>query len=154
MALLNQRIQRSWLTLSFYEVVPISQNQDTIGPLTRSMTDAAIVLSIIAGPDAADNFTLAQPSPVPDYTKALNLNAFSGKRIGVPRVGFTDARSSIDAVVNASFNAALDIMRQLGATIVDPANLPSASEIAASSNETFVLDVDFKVSYDFQATQL
>lgn len=127
-------------------MVPISQNQDTIGPLTRSMTDAAIVLSIIAGPDAADNFTLVQPSPIPDYTKALNPNALRGKRIGIPRIGFTDARSGIDAVVNASFNAALDVIRGLGATIVDPADLPTAAEISASKNETFVLDVDFKVS--------
>lgn len=127
-------------------MVPISQHQDTVGPLTRSITDAAIVLSIIAGPDPADNFTLSQPSPVPDYTKALKTNAFRGKRIGVPRIGFTDAKSGIDAVVNASFNTALDIIRGLGATIVDPADLPSAAEILVSGNETFVLDVDFKAS--------
>ena len=53
--------------------------------MVRSVSDAAIVLSIIAGPDPKDNFTLAQPLPVPDFTKALDKNALKGKRIGVPR---------------------------------------------------------------------
>jgi amidase len=43
---------------------------------------------VIAGPDPNDNFTLAQPFPVPDFTKALNKNALKGKRIGVPRKVF------------------------------------------------------------------
>ncbi|KAJ7837915.1 amidase signature enzyme [Mycena leptocephala] len=101
-------------------VVPISAHQDTVGPITRSVTDAAIVLSIIAGKDPNDNFTLAQPPVIPDFTKALNKNALKGKRIGVP------ARSA-------------------GATIVDPADLPSADEFVTSNNETVVLEVDFKV---------
>ena len=51
--------------------------------MTRSVTDAAIVLSVIAGKDPKDNFTLAQPDTVPDYTKALNTSALQGARIGV-----------------------------------------------------------------------
>ncbi|KAI0826093.1 amidase signature enzyme [Irpex lacteus] len=127
-------------------VVPISEHQDTIGPMTRSIADAAIVLSIIAGKDPNDNFTLAQPSPVPDYTKALNKNALKGKRIGVPRKVFTnDTVTGNDPFVNIVFNAALETLRTLGATVVDPADLPSAEEIAVSNNETVVLDVDFKI---------
>ncbi|KAJ8700654.1 hypothetical protein PTI98_003663 [Pleurotus ostreatus] len=127
-------------------VIPISAHQDTVGPMTRSLTDAAIVLSVIAGKDANDNFTLAQPSRVPDYTKALNKNALRGKRIGVPRRVFTDdSITGTDPSVNVAFNRALDIIRSLGATVVDPADLPSADEIAISNNETLVLDVDFKV---------
>ncbi|KAG9226805.1 hypothetical protein CCMSSC00406_0009723 [Pleurotus cornucopiae] len=127
-------------------VIPISAHQDTVGPMTRSLTDAAIVLSVIAGKDANDNFTLAQPSRVPDYTKALNKNALRGKRIGVPRRVFTDdSITGTDPSVNVAFNRALDIIRGLGATVVDPADLPSADEIAVSNNETIVLDVDFKV---------
>ncbi len=115
--------------------------------MTRSLTDAAIVLSVIAGKDANDNFTLAQPPRVPDYTKALNKNALRGKRIGVPRRVFTDdSITGTDPSVNVAFNRALDIIRSLGATVVDPADLPSADEIAVSNNETVVLDVDFKVS--------
>ncbi|KAL4264252.1 Amidase signature (AS) superfamily protein [Pleurotus pulmonarius] len=127
-------------------VIPISAHQDTVGPMTRSLTDAAIVLSVIAGKDANDNFTLAQPPRVPDYTKALNKNVLRGKRIGVPRRVFTDdSITGTDPSVNVAFNRALDIIRSLGATVVDPADLPSADEIVASSNETIVLDVDFKV---------
>lgn len=111
------------------------------------MSDAAIVLSIIAGPDPNDNFTLAQPLPVPDFTKALNKSALAGKRIGVPRAVFlNDSLSGNDPFVNVAFEGALNAIRALGATVVDPADLPSAEEIAVSNNETLVLDVDFKVS--------
>jgi len=112
------------------------------------MTDAAIVLSIIAGKDPNDNFTLSQPV-VPDYMKALNINALKGKRIGVPRTIFTDDNlTGNDPFVNIAFNKSLDIIRSLGATIVDPTDLPSAFEIVNSSNETFVLEVDFKVQLE------
>ncbi|KDQ59508.1 hypothetical protein JAAARDRAFT_126672 [Jaapia argillacea MUCL 33604] len=127
-------------------VIPISEHQDTVGPLTRSVSDAAIVLSVIAGPDPNDNFTLAQPSPVPDFAQALNSSALCGARIGVPRQMFLNATiSGIDPSVMVAFEAALETMKAMGATIVDPADMPSADEIALSNNETIVLDVDFKV---------
>ncbi|PPQ69889.1 hypothetical protein CVT26_014152 [Gymnopilus dilepis] len=130
-------------------VVPISEHQDTIGPLTRSVTDAAIVLSVIAGKDPNDNFTLAQPPVVPDFTKALNKNALRGKRIGVPRrVFLNESNTGNDPSINAAFEQALVTLKTLGATIVDPADLPSAEEIANSGNETVVLDVDFKIQLD------
>jgi amidase len=127
-------------------VIPTSEHQDTVGPLTRSVSDAAIVLSIIAGKDPNDNFTLAQPITVPDYTKALNKNALAGKRIGVPREVFLNPNNTgLDPSVLAAFEEALDTIRGLGATVVDPANLPSAQEILASNNEIVVLNVDFKI---------
>ncbi|KAF8889183.1 amidase signature enzyme [Gymnopilus junonius] len=130
-------------------VIPISEHQDTVGPITRSVTDAAIVLSIIAGKDPNDNFTLAQPPIVPDFTKALNKNALRGKRIGVPRRAFlNDSISGNDPFVNVVFEEALATIRSLGATVVDPADLPSADEIVVSNNETIVLDVDFKIQID------
>ncbi|GJJ14619.1 hypothetical protein Clacol_008885 [Clathrus columnatus] len=117
-----------------------------VGPIVRSVTDAAIVLGAMAGRDPTDNFTLAQPPIVPDYTKALDKNSLKGKRIGVPRrVFLNDSLSGNDPSVNVIFEEALGVMRSLGATIVDPADLPSAEEIAVSNNETIVLDVDFKV---------
>lgn len=110
------------------------------------MTDAAIVLSIIAGKDPNDNFTLAQPPVVPDFTKALNKNALKGKRIGVPRrVVLNDTLSGNDPSIGIAFEKALLIIKALGATIVDPADLPSADEFVTSNNETVVLEVDFKV---------
>ncbi|THU80906.1 hypothetical protein K435DRAFT_972565, partial [Dendrothele bispora CBS 962.96] len=114
-------------------VIPISQNQDTVGPIVRSVTDAAIVLSVIAGKDPNDNFTLAQPDVVPDYTKALKKNAL----VDVPDI--------IDETVAAAFESAVTTIKELGATVVDPADLPSAEELLVSNNETIILDVDFKV---------
>lgn len=105
------------------------------------MTDAATVLSIIAGPDPLDNATLVQPLPVPDFTKALTPNALRGARLGVPR-----AFQSNDPNIMAAFNASIDIIRGLGAVVVDPAEFPDAQELLASDNETTVLNVDFKVS--------
>ncbi|KAJ3852061.1 amidase signature enzyme [Lentinula lateritia] len=130
-------------------VIPISEHQDTVGPMARSITDAAIVLSLIAGKDPNDNFTLAQPPTVPDYTKALNLDALVGARIGVPRKVFLDGSdltgNGSESAIGLAFEKALDVIRELGATVVDPADLPSAEEIARSNNETVVLDTDFKI---------
>ncbi|KZT28518.1 amidase signature enzyme [Neolentinus lepideus HHB14362 ss-1] len=127
-------------------VIPISEHQDTVGPLTRSISDAAIVLSIIAGPDPNDNFTLAQPNRVPQYTRALNTDALQGARIGVPRAMFLDPTySGLDETVLSAYATALQTLQDLGATIVDPADLPSAYDIAASNNETIVLNADFKI---------
>lgn len=129
-------------------VIPITEHQDTIGPIVRSMSDAAIVLSVIAGPDPNDNFTLTQPQPVPDFTKALNKNALAGKRIGVPRTIFlNESITGNDPAINIAFEEALDIIRALGATVVDPADLPSAEEMIVSNNETLIANVDFKVEH-------
>ncbi|KAF8493345.1 amidase signature enzyme [Gautieria morchelliformis] len=121
-------------------VIPISSHQDTVGPMCRSVADAATILSVIAGPDPLDNFTLVQPSPVPDFTKALKPDALKGVRLGVPRLFQPQ-----DVNIVAAFNASLEIFKELGATIVDPADFPDAQELLVSNNETTVLNVDFKV---------
>lgn len=114
--------------------------------MTRSIADAAIVLSVIAGKDPNDNFTLAQPDRVPDYTRALRKDALRGKRIGVPRhVFLNNSISGDDPSINVAFEQALNVIRRLGATVVDPADIPSAEEIVRSNNETVVLDTEFKV---------
>ncbi len=117
-----------------------TRSQDTVGPMCRSVADAATILSVIAGRDPLDNFTLAQPPIVPDYTKALNKDALKGKVLGVPR-----GLVSRTAAVAAAFNDSLDTLRNLGATIVDPADFPDLQEFLASDNETIVLNTDFKV---------
>ncbi|TCD65458.1 hypothetical protein EIP91_002672 [Steccherinum ochraceum] len=122
-------------------VIPISEHQDSVGPMCRSVADAATILTVIAGKDPLDNFTLAQPPVVPDFTKALNRNALRGARLGVPRALFSRSNNNIVA----AFNASLETFRKLGATIIDPADLPDSAELQASNNETVVLDTDFKV---------
>ncbi|KAJ6526754.1 amidase signature enzyme [Mycena capillaripes] len=127
-------------------VIPITAHQDTVGPMARSLTDAAIVLSIMAGKDPNDNFTLAQPPVVPDFTKALDKNALKGKRIGVPRrVFLNDSITGSHPSINVAFEQALMIIKALGATVVDPADLPSAEEFRDHSSELSAARVDFKV---------
>ena len=114
--------------------------------MARSVSDAAAILSIIAGRDSADNYTLTSPHPSLDYTKALNVSSIRGKRFGVPRIVFTnDSFTGNDPYVNVVFEKAISTIKAMGATIVDPADLPSAIAIATSPNENTVLNVDFKV---------
>ncbi|KAJ4297309.1 hypothetical protein N0V88_004227 [Collariella sp. IMI 366227] len=92
---------------SRYLVVPISEHQDTIGTMARSVKDAAYLLSAIAGPDPKDNYTSAIPfSTIPDYVSACDLNALSGKRIGVPRA-LIDTTSPHFTPLLAAFNTTL-----------------------------------------------
>lgn len=116
--------------------------------MARSVADAALVLSIIAGRDPLDNYTSTSPSPSLDYTKALSKSSKSlkGKRFGVPRAYFTnDTITFNDPSINVAFNGALETIRKLGGVVVDPTNIPHASAIIAGVDENLVLDVDFKV---------
>jgi amidase len=111
--------------------------------MARSVTDAAMILSVIAGLDPLDNFTLTQPQPVPDYRDALNSHALRGVRLGVPR-----KFQGTDENIIAAFNASIEVIRDLGAVVVDPAEFPDTDELFASNNETIVLGTDFKVGND------
>jgi amidase len=93
-------------------VVPISHSQDTPGPMTRTVREAALVLSAIAGSDPADPQTAEADQRKTDYAAALDANALQGKRIGVLRfaTGFG---------TNALFEEALAVLRAKGATLVD-----------------------------------
>ncbi|EJF59884.1 amidase signature enzyme [Dichomitus squalens LYAD-421 SS1] len=124
-------------------VIPISSHQDTVGPMARSVADAAVLLSALAGQDERDNYTLAQPSVVPDYTLALKRDGLKGVRLGVPRRRL----AGLNEAVAVAFNASLDTMRRLGATIVDPAELVNHEEFEmySKSNETAVMRTDLKV---------
>ncbi|KAF7365550.1 Amidase domain-containing protein [Mycena venus] len=124
-------------------VVPISEHQDTVGPLVRTVTDAAIVLSVIAGKDSADNYTNAQPDSVPDYTTSLNKDALKGARLGVPRTVFIDKTYGPIPGADA-FTAALKTMKDLGAIITDPADVPTAKDIVSNPAADIVLSTDLK----------
>jgi len=121
------------------KVIPISSTQDTVGPMCRSVADAALLLRIIAGKDKDDEATDGQPE-VPDYMEALDKDALVGKRLGVPRKLIND-----DSPMKGEFDKALDVLRSLGAVIVDPAELPSTDELKSSNHESLVLTVEFKV---------
>ncbi|KAF8548295.1 amidase signature enzyme [Imleria badia] len=122
-------------------VIPISPNQDTVGPLARCVADAALLLSVIVGNDPSDTCDIGLPPPQewPDYTRALNAGALRGKRLGVPRALFQDY-----PIINDAFQKSLDIFRGLGAHVIDPVDFPSAHELKQSKAEDIVLTVDFK----------
>jgi amidase len=119
----------------------------SLGPMARTVSDAAYVLSIIAGKDEHDNYTFAQPwDTPPDYTQALNFSSLRGARIGIPRNGLT--QNPIPQPVLDAFEAAIQVMKNAGATIVDNANFSAwdeyvADEDATIGNSTIVLDADF-----------
>lgn len=126
-------------------VIPISQRQDTVGPMARTVKDAAYVLQAIAGKDPNDNYTLAQPFDTPpDYVAACNFSALRGKRIGIPR-NVIDPTQEPDNTVVAAFNAAVETIRKAGAIIVDNTNITSyaLAQYTNGSSETIVLDADF-----------
>ncbi|GIJ68904.1 amidase [Virgisporangium ochraceum] len=122
-------------------VVPISAQQDTAGPITRTVTDAAAVLSVIQGVDRADAATgPAAPYVRRDYTRNLDENALRGKRIGVWRV--SGGNPVNDAAVNAVIDSSVAALRRQGATVVDNLTLPGLDVVDA--NEYPALLVEFK----------
>jgi amidase len=122
-------------------IVPISATQDTAGPMTRTVTDAAILLSAIAGYDSEDKGMVGQLSrraPV-DYTSFLRAEGLRGVRIGVVRERLMGYSPPADAIAEA----AMATLKSLGAEIVDPANFPKATgQVDASEYE--VLLYEFK----------
>jgi amidase len=119
-------------------IIPISQSQDTAGPMARTVTDAAILLGVMTGIDSLDAVTLkSRGHASADYTTFLDANGLRGARIGVARktFGFNDA---VDRVMTESIEA----IRNLGATIVDPADLETQGKFDDSEFE--VLLYEFK----------
>jgi amidase len=96
-------------------IIPISHTQDTAGPMARTVRDAAMVLGCLTGQDSADPATAASVgSAHTDYTPFLASDGLNGKRIGVA-VQYAGGHEAVEAL----FAAALDVMRQAGASIVD-----------------------------------
>jgi amidase len=98
--------------LSRTHIVPISVTQDTAGPMTRSVADAALMLSIMAGTDQADPYTRLADDRKSDYTTDLD-KPLKGKRIGV----FTAVQGSHPAIISA-FESSAKTMQTLGAELV------------------------------------
>jgi amidase len=129
-------------------VIPISEHQDTVGPMARTVKDAAYLLSAIAGHSQYDNYTDAIPYPnytIPDYTTACNFSALRGKRIGIPRNVFDtpDIQDSpYNAIIDTFNNYAIPILKQAGAIIVENTNW-TGYDIEPANRTSVVLDADF-----------
>jgi amidase len=124
-------------------VVPIAHSQDTVGPMARTVTDAAILLTAIVGVDADDSSTLSSRGRShKDYTKFLDPDGLEGARIGVPREVYFGYSEKADEVAEN----AIKRMRRLGAEIVDPANIPTAKLMGEGEFE--VLLHEFKADLE------
>lgn len=122
-------------------VIPISHSQDTIGPLARSVADAAAVLGAMVGIDVRDPATNAAAGHIPpDYLRFLDPDGLRGARIGVPRKVYFGYNEAADRVIDE----ALECMRKAGAEIIDPAEIPSAEAIRDGRAEIEVLLYEFK----------
>lgn len=104
-------------------IVPISHSQDTAGPMTLTVRDAAAVMTVIAGSDPADPATAEADARRTDYVAALSPGALRGKRIGVMR-----DRAGDNAGIAALLDAALKQMTDLGATVVEIADSRTGME--------------------------
>jgi len=114
--------------ISRWGVIPITADQDTPGPMTKTVTDAAILLGALESksPDPNDPATnRCMPPPKGDYTQFLKRDALKGARIGIPRVSFYEGLNEDRAKV---MNDAIEVLKQQGAVIIDPANIPSTMD--------------------------
>ncbi|MEO6324749.1 MAG: amidase family protein [Thermoanaerobaculia bacterium] len=126
--------------ISRHGVIPITADQDTPGPMARSVTDAAILLGVLEGsaPDPDDPATkTCTPPPNRDYTAFLRRDGLKGARIGIPRAYFYDKATAPGEEKPAGglnedqarvMADAIAVLKKEGAVIVDPADIPSVVE--------------------------
>ena len=123
--------------VSRYGIIPITADQDTAGPLARSVADAAVMLGAMEGasPDPHDAATSAcTPPPGRDYTRFLDAGAREGARIGIPRAFFYDRitapgtsepRGGLNPDQRKAMDEAIAVLTARGAEVIDPADIPS-----------------------------
>jgi amidase len=123
--------------VSRYGIIPITADQDTAGPMARTVTDAAILLGALesASPDPKDEATKrCSPPANRDYTAFLKRDGLKGKRIGIPRANYYDKvkapgsdreRGGITEAQSKLMAEAIEVLKREGAIVVDPANIPS-----------------------------
>jgi amidase len=129
-------------------VIPISAEQDTAGPMTRNVTHAAAVLSVIQGVDRRDPATgPAAPFVRRDYLRALRPDALRGKRIGVWR-----APAGTNAEVRTVLDAAVATLRARGATVVDNVVLPGLEPVDQAEFAALLVEFKHDVNAYLRAT--
>jgi len=160
--------------VSRYGVIPITADQDTAGPMAKSVTDVAIMFGALesASPDPNDPATTrCTPAAGRDYTKFLNADALKGARIGIPRAyyyeefappgtsgqrgtnpsgsgtnpsgsperggrgpGATGQRGGLNPDQKKAMDEAIAVLKQRGAVVIDPANIPSVVDPSPANN--------------------
>ena len=132
--------------ISRYGVIPITAEHDTAGPMARTVTDAAIMMGALESPapDPHDAATTAcTPPPGRDYTAFLHADGLKGARIGIPRAFYYDRmtlpgesrpRGGLNAEQARVMADAIAVLKQQGAIVVDPADIPSFVDKDADKN--------------------
>src|SRR5206468_3196449 len=132
--------------ISRHGIIPITADQDTAGPMAKSVSDVAIMLGALEGasPDPNDPATrTCSPPPGRDYTKFLKRDGLKGARIGIPRAFYYDKftspgqkepRGGLEEAEAKVMAEAIAILKQQGAVIVDPADIPSVIDPDAGNN--------------------
>jgi amidase len=124
-------------------IIPISHTQDTAGPMTRTVRDAAILLGVLAAPDGADPGSRKPGWPAGmDFTGVLDAGGLRGARIGVPRPVYFGYSPDADALAEK----ALLVLKDAGAIVVDPAPIGTATSL--DGPEDLVLLYEFKADLD------
>jgi amidase len=122
--------------ISRYGIIPLTADQDTAGPMARTVADAAILLGVLedAQPDPQDPVKACVPPPERDYTRFLDRGALAEARIGIPRAFYYEritppgrevAQGGLNAEQAKAMTEAIAVLRERGAVIVDPADIPS-----------------------------
>jgi amidase len=134
--------------LSRSGILPLSNTQDTAGPMARTVRDAVLLLNAMLGNDNHDAAMGTNIGKIhEDYTIFLEENGLQGARIGIPRDYYFEELTEEQL---ALFNASVDRMRELGAIIIDPADIKTAREISYSS----VVLNEFKTSLNAYLSRL
>jgi amidase len=132
--------------ISRFGVIPITADQDTAGPMARTVTDAAILMGVLegAGPDGNDPATKRCQAPAGrDYTKFLKADGLKGARIGIPRAYYYEKqalpgggtpRGGLSEEEGRLMTEAIEVLKKAGAVIVDPADFPSVLAKEADRN--------------------
>ncbi|MBD3190810.1 MAG: amidase [Candidatus Heimdallarchaeota archaeon] len=119
-------------------IIPISHTQDTAGPMARTVRDAVLLLNVLVGSDPEEPSTINSEKELPnDYTDFLDPNGLEGGRIGVAR-NFFGRNNHVDQIMEQ----AIEKMKELGATIIDPTNITTLEELR--DPELQLLLFDFK----------
>ena len=149
--------------ISRYGIMPITADQDTAGPMARTVTDTAILFGALesAAPDPNDAATSrCTPPPGRDYTKFLKPDGLRGARIGIPRAFYYDrlvtpgeptpatppegrggrggGRGGLNDAQAKLMADAIDVLKRAGAVIIDPANLPSVLDPDPQKNPALI----------------
>jgi amidase len=119
-------------------IIPIAHSQDTAGPLTRTVADAAVLLGALTGEDPRDPATRGSAAHGADYTRFLDPGGLRGLRLGVARKRYTGVHRAVDRL----FETALGVLNDGGAVLVDPVELTTEDRLGDAENT--VLTYEFK----------